>query len=162
MPRTKRSRKKTKKRRSSRWGGNPLPSFRQGTDQKMSAVLLDFIEPYKKFANTDEAIERLVVTGITAWNVSMLPEHERDEALTKLATAALNGGSPVRRLVAKIRTAILGESRDVADFKWVVNELVERKLQHYAENRRFILDYELSPSEDEIHLFVVSTLTPGP
>ncbi len=51
----------------------------------MSEVLLDFIEPYRSFADTDEAVEKLVIIGITAWNVSMLPEDERDATITKLA-----------------------------------------------------------------------------
>ncbi len=37
---------------------------------------------------------------------------------------------------------------------------IERKLQHYAANQRFIVNYELSQTEDDIDLFVVSTLTP--
>jgi hypothetical protein len=149
MPRTKRSRKKPKSRR-------------RGFDEKMSAVLLDFIEPYQQYADTPEAMEKLVIMGITAWNVALLPENERSAMIPKLATAALKGGSPVRRLMSTIRTAILGQSREVADFKGIVNDLVKRKLQHYAENRRFILNYEFAQTADDVHLFVVSTLTPVP
>ena len=126
----------------------------------MSEVLLDFIEPYRSFADTDEAMEKLVIIGITAWNVSMLPEDERDATITKLAIGAIGGQSLVRRITSKIRTALLGVSRDVEDFKQVVYELIERKLRHYAANQRFIVSYELSQTEDDIHLFVVSTLTP--
>ena len=56
---------------------------------------------------------------------------------------------------------IFGESQEVAEFKQVVYELIGRKLQHYAKNQRFIVNYELSQTEDDIHLFVVSTLTPN-
>ena len=121
---------------------------------------MDFIEPYRSFADTDEAMERLVIVGITAWNVSILPEDERDATITELAIGAMGGQSLVRRITSKIRTALLGGSRDVADFKQIVYELIERKLQHYAANQRFIVNYELSQTEDDIHLFVVSTLTP--
>ena len=162
MSRKKRSRKKPKNRRYGQGDSDSLIRSRQGADQKMSEVLLDFIEPYRQFANTDEAMERLVVMGITAWNVSLLPEHKRDTMLTELAAAALSGGSLVRRIASRVRTAIFGQSRDVADFKQIVYEMVERKLQHYAENRRFIANYKLSQTKDDIHLFVVSTLTPVP
>ena len=130
-----------------------------GFDQKMSEVLLDLVELYKRFAETPEAIEKLVVVGIAAWNASMLPEQQRDSTVANLAMAVVNGNSFVRRVTSKIRTAILGESRDVTEFKQIVHELIERKLQHYPKIKRIIVSYEISPREDDIYLTVVSTLT---
>ncbi len=125
----------------------------------MSKVIVDFIEPYREVADTDEGVERLVAVGVEAWNISMLPEKERNAAIARLVRMALCGGSAIKRLRLMIRTAILGESRDFAEFKGFVNELVERKLRHYAENRRLIMGYELTQTADDFHLSVVSTLT---
>ena len=159
MTRAKRSRKKRTSRRRSNRRPDYIPRSRMGFDQKMSQVLLDFVEPYKQFAETPEAIEKLVVIGIAAWNASMLPEQQRDSTVANLAMSIVKGNSLVRRVTSKIRTAILGESRDVAEFKQLVYELIERKLQYYPEIKRLIVSYELSPREDDIHLIIVSTLT---
>ena len=90
----------------------------------------------------------------------MLAEDEREAAIEELAMGALEGQSRIRRMIAKIPMGLWGPSRDVEDFKQIVYELIERKLQHYAVNRRFIVHYELSQTEDDIHLSVASTLTP--
>jgi hypothetical protein len=156
----KQSRMKSRNRRSRRSGGGRGLAGRAGADQKMSAVLLDLIDPYKEAADTPAAMENLVIAGMTAWNAALLPENERDSVITELSDALTSGGSPLKRLRSKIRTAIFGKPKEIVGFKQLVYELVERKLKYHAANRRFILDYELTQTEEDIHLFVMSTLTP--
>lgn len=123
----------------------------------MSTVLLEFIEPYRESADTPEATKSLVALGALAWNLSLLPEHERDSFLAQALTKGTGGSSLVGRLATRIGAGVVGESRETADFKRIVHELVERKLRYYEENRRFILSYELSQTEGHIHLVVLST-----
>lgn len=44
---------------------------------KMSEVLWSFVEPYREFANTEEALRRLLTLAVLAWDAALLPEEER-------------------------------------------------------------------------------------
>ena len=161
MSAKRRPHKKSQNRRSGRGNHDKIVRSPQGVDQKISEILLDFIEPYRQFANTDKALERLVAIGITAWNVSLFPEEQREEKLSQIAAVVVvDGQSLIRRLVLKIRVLVFGQSQEVDDFKQIVYELVDRKLQHYAAIRRFIVHYEFTQTDDDIHLLVMSTLSP--
>jgi hypothetical protein len=45
--------------------------------EKMSEILLRFVEPYMELVTTDEALEKLLTVAIVAWNAAMLPPNER-------------------------------------------------------------------------------------
>lgn len=161
MARTKR-RKKSKRRRNRRWGQRGAAASGQAASQKMSEVLLDFIAPYRESAETDEEMERLLVAGIAAWNLALLPEAAREAAIADVARRSLLGGSVIRRLASRLRSAVLGPSVDLVEFRQLLGALVARKLGYFAENRRFILDYELSETDAETRLFVVSIQESSP
>jgi hypothetical protein len=108
---------------------------------KMSEVVLDFIEPYVKYAKTDEAYKKLIVVAIFAWNAALLPERERR--------------TTVKKMVKKLPLS-RSEARDM---RGTVEELVERKSKHFAEYDRFILDYQLTETRNGFHLSVASTLS---
>ena len=145
------------KKRGKKKTANPLTSFKQrlqrenlGTDQqiifhpngaeKMSSVLLEFIEPYVKFADTDEAYRKLVTIAIVAWNAALLSPEKREEMINNLLKEMKLG---------------FWERRD---FRRMMGMMIERKLEHFAENARLIVNYELQDLGDRIHLSVVSTL----
>jgi hypothetical protein len=137
-------------------------------DQKMSEVLFEFIEPYRKFAHDDAALEKLIAIGVVAWNISLLPNSEREDTFNKLSAELFHQtrSSLVRKLGSLIRkwmgterdAGAETESREITDFKRIAHEMIERKLQRFAHNRRFIVSYQLNTTEDDVHLFVASTL----
>jgi hypothetical protein len=107
---------------------------------KMSEVLLDFIEPCREFADTTQAMHRLIVTALVAWNAALLPKAEQAESLKQISKA----------LPADV----------VDDFYAIVGEMIERKNKFFADYTRNILDYELTDTGDSYRISVISTLTP--
>jgi hypothetical protein len=105
-------------------------------ERKMSRVLLDFIDPYQDLAVSDEAEERLITLGVIAWNVAMFSADEQKRALREVTATATLGDAVVMRQL--------------------LDELIERKRQHFADNRRFIADYTITDVGDELRLTVAS------
>lgn len=134
----------------------------------MSAVLLEFIEPCRDEALDDAAVENLIALGIVAWNVALLPPDKREESLNDFCAKLFRrnwkallrrSGRWLRRLIGRRREAAPEvEPPEVAEFKQLTHELIGRKLRYYPHNRRFIMDYQLTITEDDVHLSVVSTL----
>ncbi len=108
--------------------------------EKMSEVLLDFIEPYREFADTTEAMRRLITTALVAWNTALLPEAEQAESLKQMSKAI--------------------PADTVDDFYAIVGDMIERKNRFFADYTRHILDYELTDTGDSYHVSVISTVNP--
>ena len=107
-------------------------------EAKMSEVLTEFVKPYADHADTDEAYQKLLVIGILAWNAALLPTKKRQEM--------------VNSLLGEMPTSMPKE------FRSIVEMLIERKLKHFAENKRVNVNYELTDIGDGFHLSVASTL----
>ena len=114
--------------------------FASGDQEKMSAVLLDFIKPYRKYAKTYEAYHRLVSVALVAWNAALLPDSERQELIDNTVDAAMKAGNTRER----------DEAREV------INELIKRKERYFATNKRFIVSYQLTETETHYYLSVAS------
>ena len=110
--------------------------------ERMSDVLDEFIEPYSDAADTDEAYENLLRLGMLAWNAALLPADRRQAMIDETLEAGFSTAS--RSVQALARE--------------VVETLVRRKLEHFAENQRAILSFKLSHTRDGLHLSVASTL----
>ena len=105
--------------------------------EKMSKLLLDFVAPYTASADSHEEFRKVVLVGLIAWNVALLPADLRQESLDGLlATAAPD---------------------TAADFQKIIDQMVERKEKYFAENRRFILAHHWTMTGSVPHLSVVST-----
>ena len=107
----------------------------------MSAVLLDFIEPYQEHADTTEAMHKLLSIDLIAWNGAMLPEAQRVASLQKVSETL--------------------PADTVEDFYAIVEEMMVRKNKHFAHYTRPILDYELTDLGDSYHMSVVSPMEPN-
>ena len=109
---------------------------------KMSEVLWEFLAPYTPLAPDREAMEKLLAMAIVAWNVTLFPGGERAQRLRELSTT----------LPAEART----------DFLALIREMIARKERYFAQNTRYILNYELTEGRESYHLNVLSTLLPPP
>jgi hypothetical protein len=105
---------------------------------KMSEVLLDFVEPYRQFAPTVEALRRLLTVAMVAWNAALLPPSKRDELIQSTAKA-----HPP-------------EARE--DYLAILEPLIQRKLAVFPNCCRAVLSFDLSMGPSGPHLQVLSTL----
>lgn len=145
------------KKKGKRKSAHPLVSFKQklqreslsrgqqvifhpSREEKMSDVLLEFIAPYVQSAETEDAYRKLLTISIVAWNAALFAPGKRKVMINDLLKEMKLG---------------FWERRD---FHGVIEMMVERKLKHFAANKRLIVNYELEDLGDQIHLSVASTL----
>lgn len=113
---------------------------------KMSEVLEDFVEPYLEEIEGYEAKCNFIAIAVLAWNLAILPEAARPAA-----KEGLQRQSQQKRLP---------EDQGVLDA--LLDELMARKLQYFADNRRLIMDFQFEDIGDQYHLSVASMLAPQP
>ena len=110
--------------------------------EKMSEVLEDFVGPYRDPAAPEHAYRALLHLGLLAWNAALLPEVERWAGIDQVLAEGFPGTSRADHL----------------EIRGVVEDMVARKLEHFAENRRMIFSFELVDQGDDLQLYVVSSL----
>ena len=105
----------------------------------MSEVLLDFIQPYEGSWKTEDQFKKLLAVALVAWN------------------AAIEAGPRGEELIQSTMANLPPDAQ--ADFLTIVLALVERKLKYFAGNRRMIVDFSVTMTQDgRPHLSVISTL----
>jgi hypothetical protein len=108
---------------------------------KMSEVLWNFVEPYLNLAPTEKDLYKLLGVASLAWNAALLSPAERARFLeTTGATLGLEAA---------------------AEFRAVMDELIQRKLDHFADIQRGIYDFTLTMNSNGPYLQVMSTM-PAP
>ena len=105
---------------------------------KMSEVLGELVRTFRDSAETLQSYNVLLMMGSLAWNATLVPSSERialiEEVLGSLPEAD-------RRIGAQL-----------------LDDLMLRKERLFPENRRMIIDYEVTDEETEWHLQVVSSM----
>ena len=106
--------------------------------EKMSEVLAEFIEPWGDSWQTVEQLKNLLGVAVIAWNAALMPVIER-EALFRdtMSTIPAQG-------------AIL--------FRTLLDEMIQRKVTHFANNKRFIISFEVTMKAQGPYIRVTSTL----
>jgi hypothetical protein len=118
---------------------DPVVVFEPSGQVKMSDVLMDFVAPFEDSWQTPDELRKLLTVAVIAWNAAIAPLEKGLDLLHDTAETV----PPHLR----------------ADFAGLVVELIRRKLQYFADNRRFVLDFKLIPLPDgEPYLTVMSTL----
>ena len=112
--------------------------------EKMSEVILDFAEPLLDECENEETAKVAVAMAILVWNASLLPEEDQNREILKMCSDI--AGSD--------------DAKQIAQLMDYANYLLERKNRNYAENRRYIVKYEISGSGKNRRLDVASTLSP--
>ena len=111
---------------------------------KMSEVLDDFVAPLADSADDRADYERLLSLGLVAWNAALEPQHRRKVMIDDVLQEGLRGAS-------------LWEQQACRE---VIDRLVARKLESFAEYQRPIMAFQLDELEDGgYYLSVVSGLS---
>jgi hypothetical protein len=108
---------------------------------KMSEVLEDFIEPYLEFARDHQQRQHLFEIAVMAWNLALLPADERQAMMDQTIAPILAS-----------QMALIQH-----DFQDIVDGMIRRKLDYFAENKRFIVSFELKDAGRSFQLLVAST-----
>src|SRR5216683_2104994 len=66
-------------------------------EEKMSAILLQFIEPYRSLVDDYQGMRRLVSVAVVAWNATILAAAGQTGFLDQMIEAALPKDEAVRR-----------------------------------------------------------------
>ncbi|MBI3941715.1 MAG: hypothetical protein HY326_01775 [Chloroflexi bacterium] len=110
--------------------------------EKMSEVIMEFIEPYMEFATSLTQYKKMVELAIIAWNAALLPQKEIEILLKgTLKNLMLPGDEDMEK-----------------EFRSVVEDLIRRKQQYFAGNKRLIVSYRATETKDNFHLAIVSRL----
>ncbi len=109
-------------------------------EQKMSEVIVDFLAPYwnRQPPPGEDQMRHLLMLGIIAWN------------------AAIQGGDEGQALVQDTAATMPEDLRD--DFLLLIDNLIARKEAHFADIKRFIIDYKLTWDPVNPHIAIISTL----
>jgi hypothetical protein len=105
-------------------------------DLRLSERLVDLIAPYREQGLTSQRYEMLIGAAATAWNLSLLPEAERPEALRRAFRNA--------------------KVRDLEAAAEVIVTLMRRKEQLFPHDHRTIVSWEVSESGGQCHVSVAS------
>lgn len=107
---------------------------------KLSEVIWEFAEPLTDAAVGAEGQKRAAEIAIVCWNAALLPADKGKEALA-LAVRDISGGDQ------KIERGLC----DVLDM------MLARKHQYFADDHRFVFDFSLTDTDEGPHLMVASS-----
>jgi hypothetical protein len=109
---------------------------------KMSGVLLDFAAPLLERFEPEVPTKNIIGVAVVAWNLSLIPEEDRKRSLDEMA-----GEMSL-------------DAEGIKGMNDVMTWLIDRKKKHFAEHKRYIVDYRLSDLGDQRGLQVVSRVVP--
>ena len=112
--------------------------FVSSDEEKMSAVLLDFIEPYRDMAEEHYGTEWLITFAVIAWNAALLSPKKR------------------RAMLNDTLDGLPDSERDMLSD--LLERMLRRKKRRFRGNRRMIFDYTVTESEEGLHVSVASTM----
>jgi len=110
---------------------------------KMSQVLLDFVDPLLENFGSEIPVKKILGVGIMAWNLSLFPDGER------------------RKLLVQVVKDLSPETGDVKAMHETMTWLIDRKKQYFDRHKRHILEFRLSDFGDRYDLQVFSVDVPG-
>lgn len=117
--------------------------------EKMSEVIVEFLEELLEIVEDYTAQENIIFFGIAAWNIAIMSEYE---------------GKPLKSYMKDFPP--FEEAQKNPGFKKALTTLfralVRRKHEKYAHVNRFIVDFKITKKKkDDFHLTVISTDVPS-
>jgi len=115
-------------------------SFNRDGPNKLSQAISTLISPFKDMGSTYQSFSALVAIACMAWNASLIDEPERGEMVKQVVG------------VFKDKT----EAKGLLEFSQFSYELIERKLQLFPNDRRFVYKFDVTETKGDFHVFVLS------
>ncbi len=110
---------------------------------KMSAVILEFADDMLRHADTRSEKKKAITLACFAWNLAMFKE-KNGEYQTQLASLLKQMG--------------IKDQLDKDHMEQLIDALVDKKINEYSTINRFIADYQIDFSRDELMLNVASII----
>jgi hypothetical protein len=110
----------------------PEPAVPHVERRKISAALLELVDPYLDDAPELDQVRSLAGLGTLAWNLSLLPMSERSRRIREVAQ---DSKVPDREALTEI-----------------LQHLVQRKIDLFPDDTRRIFDWEVREEGDIFHL----------
>jgi O6-methylguanine-DNA--protein-cysteine methyltransferase len=107
--------------------------------EKMSEVLGQFIEPYMDAAEDVASMQKLTTIAMVAWNAAILADDRRESFLDSILDA----------FPKKVRV----------DAARMIEEMIQRTNRYFADNRRQIVNVQVTDTGDGFHLAVASLMS---
>jgi hypothetical protein len=115
---------------------------------KMSEVLKDFIRPYANIPQNKKELQHLLETAVTAWDLALIPEVERETKLDQIFVSML------KKAKKKI------DKEDLATSRALIEDFIDRKLKYFAEEQRQVIDFQVEYlGRGSYHLSVASAMS---
>lgn len=111
-------------------------------ETKMSEVILGFAEPLLDRATDYEEKESLISLIILAWNLSLMP----------LILRVI--------IFQRVKAEMKRDREGFLLLKTFIKMIRQYRKDNYPGLKRYILDFEFTETDDDIHLNVVSTVSP--
>ena len=115
--------------------------IRDNNIEKMSDIIVDYAEPFIKALKTEtrKEYEKAIMLAMTYWNCSIMKEFSKVSQ------------KEIEKRLKPITPDLEAKS--------IMNYMLERKRQMYPDNKRIIINYELTElKEGGFHLSVASTV----
>ena len=107
---------------------------------KMSEVIGHLAEPLvEQLGETPEDVERIIMTTIVAWNVSLFPSDQREVELRKAVQKFFPRDEEAQHAMT-----------------WACDLVLERKQKYYPNLRHFIVDVRFEREPDDTVYFEVA------
>jgi hypothetical protein len=105
--------------------------------RRVSEILMEFAEPWLDHVETDDQRRVVISIAVLAWNLARLPDSERRDA---------------KNLEMAEKVGEAGMS--------ILNEMIARKLILYPEEKRIILDFEITADGGRMRVDVATSPSP--
>lgn len=112
------------------------PAIGKLKGRKISEVFLEFTAPFNSAATTRNSFEKLIVTGIIAWNAALVTGAERQKLIDSTVQVIVDQAGETWRHDAEVTIALL----------------IRHKEHAFAADRRYIVDYRLTDTGQAWHL----------
>ncbi len=110
---------------------------------KMSQLIVDFARPLLALDEEQEFFAESIAIASIAWNMALTLEHTPELTMEEL-------------FVDFFGVEFLEEDRE--ELFDQIKMLMRRKQKYFSKHQRFILDYEVTESEDLLHVDIISEL----
>ena len=112
--------------------------FVTSDQEKMSEVILDFVEPYRDGFEERDGMEWLITFAVIAWNAALVSSKKRRAMLNDAVDGLPDADKEM-----------------VSD---LLEHMLRRKKQRFRRNRRMIYEYNVAESEEGLHVSIASTM----